>query len=423
MPVTAFEGPAGTGKTFSLMQELCGKLRNRALASHERALALTFMHGARRRLDQQLRRIEELEGQFQAATIDSFAWRLVQRWRRLATSLGYAIPPEENYDGTCLLAATLMVRPAVQSWIAMSYPLVLVDEAQDLSSERSAMVAAATNSCQVLLAFDEFQCLNPNLRPMAIQSWLGEVCTPTILNACRRTDDVELLEAARVVRNGRAVKRDGTRFKVISTPSKPLAATCVANAIAWRGSGTLAILTPSRSGGFVDGILDLVRSRPLGRQHNGPFLVRWESSDEMDHRELCQKLRIPERCSVPDALTILESHIGVPALKTTKEWVARQKRVLGIDEITADQIHRQFDRMLSVRRRFAGTQREDLIAMTIQQAKNQQFAHVIVIWPYTVPADSEQKRRLLYNAITRAQRSCLVLVQSQRLLDQPPFVP
>ena len=31
--------------------------------------------------------------------------------------------------------------------------------------------------------------------------------------------------------------------------------------------------------------------------------------------------------------------------------------------------------------------------------------------------------RLLYNAITRAQRSCLVLVQSQELVDAPAFVP
>jgi UvrD-like helicase C-terminal domain/AAA domain len=423
MPVTAFEGPAGTGKTFSLMQELCSKLRDRTLASHERALALTFMHGARRRLDHQLRQIEELDGHFQAVTIDSFAWRLVQRWRRLATSLGYAIPPEENYDETCLLAATLMVRPAVRSWIAMSYPLVLVDEAQDLSSERSAMVAAATHSCHVLLAFDEFQCLNPNLRPMAIQSWLADVCTPTTLTECRRTNDAELLEAARVVRNGRAINRDGTRFKVISTPSKPLAATFIANAIAWRGSGTLAVLTPSRSGGFADGIIDLVRSRPLGKQRNGPFPIRWESSDEMDHRELCQNLRIPERCSVPDALTILEAHIGVPAVKTTKEWVERQRRVLGIEEVTADQINRQLGRTLTVRRRFAAARREDLIAMTIQQAKNQQFEHIVVIWPYTIPTDSEQKRRLLYNAITRAQLSCLVLVQAEGLLDMPPFVP
>lgn len=211
MPVTAFEGPAGTGKTHSLIEELGNKLRNRALASHERVVALTFMHGARRRLDSTLRQILELGGRFQAMTVDSFAWRLVQRWERLAVHLGYAIPTEERYDETCALAAALMARPAVKSWVAMSYPLVLVDEAQDLSSERSAMVAETASPCHVLLAFDEFQCLNPDLRPMAIQSWLPEVCTPTRLTDCRRTNDAELLEAARAVRDGRAVQQNGGR--------------------------------------------------------------------------------------------------------------------------------------------------------------------------------------------------------------------
>jgi UvrD-like helicase C-terminal domain/AAA domain len=423
MPVTAFEGPAGTGKTHSLMEELGARLRHRALASHERVIALTFVHGARRRLDSRLREIEVLDGRFQAVTVDSFAWHLVQRWRRLASTLGHVIPTEERYDETCAVAAALISRPVVKSWVAMSYPLVLVDEAQDLSSARSAIVAEAASSCHVLLAFDEFQCLNPALRPMAIQSWLPKVCTPTRLTACRRTNDAELLEAARAVRDGRAVKRDGTRFKVIPTPGKPnFAATYLANAIAWRDGGTLAVLTPSRSGGFADQVVELVCSQPLGKQKNGPFPIQWESSDEAEQRYLWQRLRIPDHCSVADALVTLEAHIGVPAVKSTKEWVLRQRRVLGLQKITSDEVRRHLDRTLAARRRHGATWHGGLLAMTIQQAKNQQFDHVVVIWPYRVPNDNEQRRRLLYNAITRAQRSCHILVQAQQLMEMPPFV-
>ncbi|MDH3378769.1 MAG: ATP-binding domain-containing protein [Gammaproteobacteria bacterium] len=50
--------------------------------------------------------------------------------------------------------------------------------------------------------------------------------------------------------------------------------------------------------------------------------------------------------------------------------------------------------------------------MTIQQAKNREFDHVIVLWPYTVPNENNQKRRLLHNAIARTKRSCIVLAQS-----------
>src|SRR5581483_2955770 len=421
MPITAFEGPAGTGKTYNLIAELCVRLRNRALASHERVLALTFMHGARRRLDQQLRQIRELDCRFQAVTLDSFAWKLVQRWRRLASSLGYALPAEENYDDTCALAAKLMARPTIKSWIRLSYPILVVDEAQDLSFERSAMISAATDSCYVLLAFDEFQCLDPGLRPMAIHSWLTNLCTPTSLTQCRRTDVNELLEAAHAIRNGQAIRHDGSRFKVAITPSTVLAATYLANAISWRGGGTLAVLTPSRAGGFVNEVISMVQRQPLGRQRSGPYPIQWEGSDESDHREICGALRIPERCTVAEAIAHLDQHMNTPVVKALKEWVIRQRRVLGLEEISVDQIHRFLKRSFTARRRHAGNRQSQLLAMTIQQAKNREFDHVVVIWPYTVPNDNEQKRRLLYNALTRAQQSCLVLVQAQRLLNQPPF--
>jgi hypothetical protein len=58
------------------MNELTDALRRRALAPHERVLALTFMHGSRRRLDARLGELDGLAGRFEATTLDSFAWRL-----------------------------------------------------------------------------------------------------------------------------------------------------------------------------------------------------------------------------------------------------------------------------------------------------------------------------------------------------------
>ncbi|MGJ0392698.1 MAG: ATP-binding domain-containing protein [Methylocystis sp.] len=49
--------------------------------------------------------------------------------------------------------------------------------------------------------------------------------------------------------------------------------------------------------------------------------------------------------------------------------------------------------------------------MTIHQAKNREFDHVVVFWTYQVSGDEEQQRRLLYNAITRARKSCLIILQ------------
>ena len=62
-------------------------------------------------------------------------------------------------------------------------------------------------------------------------------------------------------------------------------------------------------------------------------------------------------------------------------------------------------------------------AMTIHQAKNREFDSVLVLWPYEVAGSAERQRRLLYNAITRAKRQALVVVQSPERLTRPPFVP
>ncbi len=59
--------------------------------------------------------------------------------------------------------------------------------------------------------------------------------------------------------------------------------------------------------------------------------------------------------------------------------------------------------------------------MTVHQAKNREFDRVALIWPYQVTAEPDDRRRIFYNAITRARTSCLVIVQDERLKGLPPF--
>ena len=51
--------------------------------------------------------------------------------------------------------------------------------------------------------------------------------------------------------------------------------------------------------------------------------------------------------------------------------------------------------------------------MKIQRAKNREFSNVIVLWPYFVAGSADFLRRLLYNAITRAQNHSSVIVLGQ----------
>jgi superfamily I DNA/RNA helicase len=61
--------------------------------------------------------------------------------------------------------------------------------------------------------------------------------------------------------------------------------------------------------------------------------------------------------------------------------------------------------------------------MTIHQAKNRDFDSVVVIWPLEIPAGSDRRRRLLYNAITRAREQAVVVVQDpfDEVIAKPPF--
>lgn len=59
--------------------------------------------------------------------------------------------------------------------------------------------------------------------------------------------------------------------------------------------------------------------------------------------------------------------------------------------------------------------------MTIHGAKNREFDNVIVLWPAAVGGSDDQKRRLLYNAVTRAKERCVVLVQASAHMSRPPF--
>ena len=403
------------------MEEVVAELQQRPLGSHQKVMALTFMNGARRRLDARLRQIESLKGRYEALTLDSLAWRVTRRWRSLARSLGHVIPAEEQYNETCALAAALLDRSAVPSWLGISSPVVLIDEAQDLNADRSRMIAALAAQCSVLLAFDEFQCLNPDLLPIAVGDWLQNQCDPTMLAGCRRTDSSELIAAACAVREGQPVTQNGGSFSAKSVPSKPLAATYLANAIAWRKGGDVAVLTPSRNGGFADAVVELARTKSLGQQKNGPYPIEWESNEEKECADLWAALELPEQCAVTDTLAALEQHRGTPEAKSAHDWIRRQENVLGVQKITATEIRRRINRAFAARRRYAGRKQREFAAMTIHQAKNREFDHVVVIWPYKVPNNDDQKRRLLYNAITRAKRSCLVLVQGDALLQGPPF--
>src|SRR5258707_9784581 len=401
MTLFAVEGVAGSGKTFRVMEILTQTLGETPLAEGQRVLALTFMHGARRRLNQKLLGVTGLFGRFECMTIDSFAWRLMRRWRGLATAIGLPSIREDQYDQQCDAAGALLERSEVRNWIAASFPVVLIDEAQDLKPQRLRIVCALAGSLTTLIAADEFQCLDVNLRPNPLVLWLHQKCKPEVLNRVRRTNVGALLTAAAAIRDG-AAPCCGPGFNIIPAKSAPMAAAFLANAIGWRPSDSVAIITPSLTGNFSQQVVERVCKQACGKNGNGPYPIRWERSDDEAIKTLIEDLAITGEVPVTEAVAAVDRLPRSGVVRETLAWVQRQARVTGRATFSFAQIVGVIAEKGTAQRRWQAGGTYKLVAMTVQQAKNREFDGVVVLWPFAVGGDPEQKRRLLYNDMTRA---------------------
>jgi hypothetical protein len=405
------------------MREEQAALSNAPLSDGQRVLALTFMHGSRRRLDDRLRRVPGLRGRYTCTTIDRFAWELCTRWRSLRRAEGVPELDEEHYDATCDAAGALLEKDDIRKWVARSYPHVLVDEAQDLKPERLRILAALEPQVGMLVAADEFQCLIPDLRPSPSMAWIAARCQPTMLHTQRRTAQAALVSAAHAIRDGLAVA-PGQNLVIRPAPGAApyhQAAAVLANAIAWNGGDEIAVITPSKVGGFATGVIDRVRSGPVGQQQNGPYDIRWELSDDEAAQYHAANLNLPDDGSMEETIEALSAVGGHPAVFMCRDWVVRKYRLTGLTTFNRDLVREQLAACFTRHRRFSRSDLVRLKAMTVHQAKNREFEGVVVIWPYTVAGNAEQQRRLLYNAVTRAKRWCTVVVQNANMLQRPPF--
>jgi hypothetical protein len=304
----------------------------------------------------------------------------------------------------------------------MSFPIVLVDEGQDLRPQRLRMLVALSGATHALIAADEFQCLDQALRPNPLVTWLQNAAELETLSQVRRTNVAGLLAAASAIRGGQAPV-NGQGFRILQPGvSVPLAATFLANAIAWRQGGDVAVITPALQGGYAQSIVARVAQGPCGQQQNGPYYIQWEGTDRDETQLIVGALQLPAAPTVVEACAALRALPPSGPARATLSWVNNQIHAVGRSVFTREEIEAVIARNVALRRQHGGGGSHLFNAMTVQQAKNREFEGVVVIWPYQVGGDIEHKRRLLYNAITRAKRWCNIIVQGQSILAAPPFV-
>jgi len=339
--------------------------------------------------------------------------------------MALGIPPRTDgeFDAVCDAAGMLLEQPQVRDWAAASFPIVLVDEGQDLRPERLRMLVALSAAARTLIAADEFQCLDQALRRNPLVTWLQETWEPETLAQVRRTHIAGLLAAAAAIRDGQA-PANGQGFRILQPGvSIPLAATLLANAIAWRqGGGNVAVITPALQGRFAQNVVVRVGEGPCGQHGNGPYSIHWEGTDRTEVQAILEAFELAPVASGREAIAALRQLLPSGPVRATIAWVENQVHACGRGDFPREEIEAVIGRNVALRRQHGRSTTHYFTALTVQQAKNREFEGVVILWPYQVGGDAEHKRRLLYNAVTRARRWCHIIVQGQNILTSPPFV-
>jgi hypothetical protein len=431
MSLLLFEGAAGTGKTTKLLEEARHHIAASPLGPEQRVLALTKVHGSRRRMEAKLKGRGALGHSVDCVTIDSFAWRLLRRWRGLLRDLGIDRPVQGDFASVTSAAGQLLRHPGVGPWVTRLYPLVVVDELQDCKGGELDILNNLTSEATFLCAGDAFQDLSGAAGNEAM-SWAEAKGQVIPLTDVQRTRVKGLRSAATAIRNGETLQLEGSPgFQIVRVPTAPLGG-AIANwrIRSWQRFGQVVIISPSKSetSPFVRNIVSWVSSNSAKSSKNtataGPYPVEWEPGEDGASEELLGALNLPEELDVlvsSAELAVRAERAGAPDFG---DWVHKQRNVAGRESVSVREVIDQVKQLVHRRRAFGRPGERARVAMTVHQAKNREFESVIVLWPLRMVTDPESQRRMLYNAITRAKRQALVIVEDPvgNRLSTRPFV-
>src|SRR3546814_11625915 len=79
----------------------------------------------------------------------------------------------KQFDQVCDSCGQLLERPEVTRWVHSVFPILAVDEAQELAPPRLRIVRALADKLDAFVAADEFQCLDEGLDTGPFVDWFN----------------------------------------------------------------------------------------------------------------------------------------------------------------------------------------------------------------------------------------------------------
>ena len=159
--------------------------------------------------------------------------------------------------------------------------------------------------------------------------------------------------------------------------------------------------------------------KQLGRTKKiGPFPFSWLSSSENQINTLCDKLP-----SGQTAIPVASLRPGSedPLLAEALRQVRRQCMLSGTQVLKPGDLRNAAGSFIRTAMNFgAKGESEGRVGMSIKSAKNREFENVVVLWPHEIVGDDLMRRKLLYNAVTRARRRAVIIAQGgEKRLSTP----
>ncbi|MBN2266222.1 MAG: ATP-binding domain-containing protein [Candidatus Aminicenantes bacterium] len=334
---------------------------------------------------------------------------------------------QTTFDDILCKASSLMHSEAVRSFVATTYPVILIDEFQDCHGLVLTFVQAMVACSSLLLAGDEFQLLETDVSGCPAIEWARRLesegkAEMVELPSCRRTAVRPILAATTALRNDVPVTEES--IPIFLCPGAGLAAFRIISSLVYgrptRCTGTCALLTPTHDP-WLGEVLSSCDKQLLKK---GLSSMSWhvEVAEPAAEHEILAALQVDDASAHAD-VWLAPPASAQPAVRHAVECVQRFAHARGLSSISRGAVAYLAKRLVHVERTRSHHSAKRVIS-TIHGAKNREFDHVFILWPYKVPSDRESKSRLLYNAISRARSSVMLLVRGdQKRFDEDSVLP